>query len=138
MQAVEERDDNPGSAKDNERLLIERDIDVGGFHPTSLAGPDRVLVENGSVVLWPRGTHSQAWPAPLASRHLEPRSVYPASSSVGFHSGRQACAVRSNAGVPPLAAGSRVLLYTFIGRITIGMFRRCSRRSMVSAASLCS
>src|SRR5215472_12225472 len=59
MQAVEERDDNPGSAKDNERLLIERDIDVGGFHPTSLAGPDRVLVENGSVVLWRRGIWSR-------------------------------------------------------------------------------
>jgi hypothetical protein len=36
------------------------------------------------------------------------------------------------------AAGYRASPHNFIGRITIGMFRRWSRRIMVSAASLCS
>ena len=35
------------------------------------------------------------------------------------------------------AAGYQASPHNFIGRITIGMFRRCNRRSMVSAASLC-
>jgi hypothetical protein len=36
------------------------------------------------------------------------------------------------------AAGHRASPHNFIGRITIGMLRKWSRRSMVSAASLCS
>src|ERR1700726_4923125 len=39
MQAVEEWDDNAGSAEHDKRLLIERDVERGGFHPTSLTGP---------------------------------------------------------------------------------------------------
>src|SRR5215831_19175791 len=46
MQAVEEWDDYAGSAKDNERLLIGREVKRGGFHPTSLTGPTNFLVRN--------------------------------------------------------------------------------------------
>jgi len=35
------------------------------------------------------------------------------------------------------AAGHRAIPHNFIGRITTGMFRKCSRRGIVSAALLC-
>jgi hypothetical protein len=37
MQAMKHRDDNAGGAEDDERVLIERDVERAGFHPESLA-----------------------------------------------------------------------------------------------------
>ena len=51
MQAVEEWDDYAGSAKNNERLLIGRDVKRGGFHPTSLTGPTNFLLGTARCAL---------------------------------------------------------------------------------------
>ena len=71
-----------------------------------------------------------------------PLRAPPCALHVAGFDGRLASAVTPlRLGPPsfgPAAIRKGTASHNFIGRITIGMFRRFSRRSMVNAASLCS
>jgi hypothetical protein len=64
------------SAKDNERLLIERNVEVGGFHPTSLAGPGRFPAAT-RFAAHPDATLGTGWqPAIAALANSVPASLF--------------------------------------------------------------
>src|ERR1700720_2524575 len=102
MQAVEERDDNGGSAEHDKRLLIERDVERGGFHPTSLTGPTDFSL----------GTARRALSAPLIVQLLMALNCKRARPNP-----RRLAITTARSALRTLACSP----YSFIGRITINI-----------------